>query len=129
MEALGALGPACNILQLIECGCKAVVTAKDLHGTGQDTIESNKNIEFVAREMRELSLGLTKDLPAYNLTGDEEALCRLAQQSGELSNRLLAFLESLKIKRLGSKLATILTALTNMRKKSERDQLQAGLDN
>ncbi|KAI1464943.1 uncharacterized protein F4812DRAFT_466858 [Daldinia caldariorum] len=128
MGALGALGLACNILQLIECGYKAVAMVKDLHGTGQDATESNINTEFVARETRKLSLRLTKGLPASNLTEDEEAIFRLAQQCSKLSSRLLTLIESLKIKRPGSKLDTISTVLRNMRKKSERDQLQASPD-
>ncbi|KAK6953534.1 hypothetical protein Daesc_005839 [Daldinia eschscholtzii] len=129
MEALAALGLACNILQLIECGYKAVVMAKELHGSRQDAIDSNANTEFVAREMRELSLRVMKDLPASGLTEDETALCRLAQQCSDLSNRLLALLESLKTKRRGSKLDIVTTVLRNMRKKHELEQLQASLDN
>ncbi|OTB12252.1 hypothetical protein K445DRAFT_321245 [Daldinia sp. EC12] len=129
MEALAALGLACNILQLIECGYKAIVMAKELHGSRQDAIESNTNTEFVAREMRELSLRVMEDLSAPGLTEDEKALCRLAQQCNDLSNRLLALLESLKTKRRGSKLDIVTTVLRNMRKKYELEQLQASLDN
>ncbi|KAI1377936.1 hypothetical protein F4677DRAFT_458675 [Hypoxylon crocopeplum] len=98
MEALAALGVACNILQLIECGYKVIGLAKELHDSGQETIPSNSEATFVAREMRELSLKLTKDLPSSHLTDDEEALCRLAQQCIQLSNKLLVLLESLRVK-------------------------------
>ncbi|KAI0851727.1 hypothetical protein F5Y00DRAFT_274615 [Daldinia vernicosa] len=128
MEALAAVGLVSNVLQLIECGYKVVLMTKELHESRQDSTQSNNNTAFVAQEMRELSARVMKDLPSSGLTEDEMALCRLAQQCSDLSNKLLALLEDLKTKKPGSKLDIITTVLRNMRKKNERNEIKANLD-
>ncbi|KAI0886806.1 uncharacterized protein GGS22DRAFT_117799 [Annulohypoxylon maeteangense] len=132
MEAVAALGLASNILQLIECGYKVVATAKELYESGEETTNANKNAGFIAQEMRELSLRVMNQLPTSGLTNDERALCQLAQQCSQLSNKLLVLLDDLKLKKPGGKLEAMTGAVTgalrNMRKKKERDQLQADLD-
>ncbi|OTA99702.1 hypothetical protein M426DRAFT_27242 [Hypoxylon sp. CI-4A] len=128
MEALAAVGLASNVLQLIECGYKAVVMAKELYESKQETTQSNANATFLAQEMRELSLKITNNLPTSGLTDDEEALCRLAQQCSQLSGKLLVLLDSLRIKNRRTRLDIVLSVVRNMRKKHERDQLQASLD-
>ncbi|XXH01487.1 hypothetical protein Hte_007847 [Hypoxylon texense] len=129
MEALAAVGLASNVLQFIECGYKVVGMAKELYESGHEATRSNAEAAFVAQEMRELSLKLVKDLPTADLTDEEEALCRLAQQCSLLSNKLLLLLDSLKTKKPRRKIEIIRTVLRNMRKRNERDQLQASLDN
>ncbi|OTA95219.1 hypothetical protein M434DRAFT_29084 [Hypoxylon sp. CO27-5] len=129
MEAVAVVGLASNILQLIECGYKVIVMAKELHGSGQEATQANENATFVAQEMRELSLRIMNDLPKSNLTDDEEAMCRLAQQCSQLSNKLLVLLDSLKVRNPKSKRDMVTAVFRNMRKGGERDQLQAYLDN
>ncbi|KAI1452174.1 hypothetical protein F4805DRAFT_448534 [Annulohypoxylon moriforme] len=129
MEAVAALGLASNVLQLIECGYKVVVMAKELHESGQEATYSNNNASFVAQELQELSLRVMKQLPTSDPTDDEKALCRLAEQCKQLSNKLLVLLDSLKIKKSGGKFDLLTGVLRNIRKKRERDQLQADLDN
>ncbi|OTA55055.1 hypothetical protein K449DRAFT_425929 [Hypoxylon sp. EC38] len=127
--AVAVIGLASNILQLIECGNKVIMIAKELHGSGQDATQANENATFVAQEMRELSLRIINDLPKSNLTDDEEAMCRLAQQCSQLSNKLLVLLDSLKVGNPKRKRDMVTAVFRNMRKRSERDQLQADLDN
>lgn len=129
MEALAALGLASNIIQLIECGFKVIMIAKELHESGQEATHTNKNSGFLAQEMRELSLKLMKQLPSSDLTDDQKALSRLADQCSQLSNKLLVLLDDLKIKKPGRKIYIVTGALRNMRKKRERDQLEADLNN
>ncbi|KAI2463366.1 hypothetical protein F4781DRAFT_416893 [Annulohypoxylon bovei var. microspora] len=129
MEALAAVGLASNILQLIECGYKVIVMAKELHESGQDATYADENAAFVAQEMQELSLRVMKQLPASDLTDDEKALCLLARNCSQLCNKLLVLLDDLKIKKPGRKLDIVTGVLRNMRKRKERDQLQANLDN
>ncbi|KAI1657042.1 hypothetical protein F4813DRAFT_381115 [Daldinia decipiens] len=123
MEALAALGLVSNVLQLIECGYKVVLMAKELHESRQDSIQTNNNTAFVAHKMRELSTRVMKCLPSSDLTEDEKALCRLAQQCSELSNRLLVLLENLKAKKPGSKL-DIITTLQIQISTMSRDHIQ-----
>ncbi|KAI1139173.1 hypothetical protein F5Y05DRAFT_412274 [Hypoxylon sp. FL0543] len=128
MEALAVVGLACNIIQLIECGYKVIVMARDLHGSGQEAIQANENAAFVAQEMRELSLRVMNELPASGLTDDEQALCRLAQQCSQLSNKLLVLLDSLKLGNTRRKRDTVIVVFRNLRKRVERERLQACLD-
>ncbi|KAI0165155.1 hypothetical protein GGR52DRAFT_581875 [Hypoxylon sp. FL1284] len=129
MEALAAVGLASNILQFIDCGYKVVRIAKELYGSGSEETQFNAEATLAAQEMRQLSKRLIKDLPTANLTEDEEALCELAQNCDLLSGKLLVLLESLKTKESQGKLGIVRTAVRNVRKKNERDQLQASLDN
>ncbi|KAI0838352.1 hypothetical protein F5Y06DRAFT_296426 [Hypoxylon sp. FL0890] len=111
MEALAAVGLASNILQLIECGYKVNVMAKELHRSGHDATQTNKSAAFGVQELRELSLSVMNDLPASDLSDDEKAL------------------DSLKVKNPKRKLGTVIVVFRNMRKRGEREQLQACLDN
>lgn len=129
MEALAAVGLTSNILQFIDYGYKAVKLAKELHESSHESTQSNAEATFVAQEMRELGLKLTKDLPTADLTDDEDRLCQLAERCNLLSNKLLLLLESLKRGRSRRKFETIRAAFRNLRKRKERDQLQADLDN
>ncbi|KAI1768465.1 hypothetical protein GGR53DRAFT_478214 [Hypoxylon sp. FL1150] len=129
MEAVAAIGLASNILQFIDYGHRVIVLAKELSKSGHETTYSNAEAAFVAREMRELGLRLTKDLPTADLTVDEERLCRLARKCNLLSDKLLLLLESLEVRRLGTNFEIIRAVFRNIRKRKERDQLQADLDN
>ncbi|KAI0116243.1 hypothetical protein F4776DRAFT_637303 [Hypoxylon sp. NC0597] len=129
IEALAVVGLASNILQLIECGYKVIVMAKELHKSGQEATQSNENATFVAQEMRELSLRIMNDLPESDLNDDEKALCLLAQQCSQLSNKLLVLLDSLKVRDPRRKRDMVTAVFRNIRKRGERDQLQTCLDN
>ncbi|KAI1087973.1 hypothetical protein F5B19DRAFT_473206 [Rostrohypoxylon terebratum] len=129
MGALAALGLVSNIVQLIDCGFRVISLAKELHESGEEATYSNMNSGFLAQEMRELSLKLMKQLPASDLSDDEKALSRLTDQCSRLSNKLLVLLDDLKIKKPGSKVDIVMGVLRNMRKKKERDQLEADLNN
>ncbi|KAI1413392.1 hypothetical protein F5Y13DRAFT_198678 [Hypoxylon sp. FL1857] len=129
MEALAVVGLASNILQFIEYGYKVIVVAKELHESGQDATQSNETTAFLTREMRELSLRVMNDLPESDLTDDEKALSQLAQQCSQLSNKLLVLLDSLKVKGQRRKRDVVTAVFRNIRKRGEREQLRACLDN
>ncbi|KAI0381455.1 hypothetical protein F5Y04DRAFT_82180 [Hypomontagnella monticulosa] len=129
MEALAAVGLASNIFQLIDCGYKVVKMARELQASGREAIESNANASFVAQEMLELSQRVMKDLPRSGLSDDERALCELAEKCSQLSTKLLLLLRQLEVKSKGRRFEILITVFRNMRRRSERDQLQASLDN
>ncbi|KAI1076014.1 hypothetical protein F5B20DRAFT_345999 [Whalleya microplaca] len=128
MEALAVIGLACNILQLVEYGDKAIRIAKELHDPGQATTQSNTEATFVAQKMRELSNRLIKDIPTSNLTEDEQALCQLAQKCSAHSNGLLSLLESLKLNKPAKKINVMKTVWKNIKRRNELSQLKLFLD-
>ncbi|KAI0013930.1 hypothetical protein F4779DRAFT_561949 [Xylariaceae sp. FL0662B] len=128
MEALAFIGLACNILQLVEYGYKALGIAKEFHEPDQDTTQFNREATFMAQEMRELCNRLMKGLPTSNLTEDEQALSQLAQKCSADSNRLLLLLESLKLKKSGRKIDILKTVWENVKSRKELNQLQSILD-
>ncbi|KAI2602605.1 hypothetical protein GGR54DRAFT_493072 [Hypoxylon sp. NC1633] len=128
MEAVVAIGLASNILQLTECGYTVIRIANELRRSGKETTRSNAETALVAKEMRKLSLKLTKDLPTSNLNQDEEALRQLAQQCVQISDKLLALLESMKVRGPGI-LNWVKAAIRIMREGRQRNHLQASLDN
>lgn len=61
MEALAAIGLASNIFQFIEIGYKIVRTANELRTSGKEASRFNHGLEFITREMKELSERLEQD--------------------------------------------------------------------
>ncbi|KAI0397990.1 hypothetical protein F5Y17DRAFT_475820 [Xylariaceae sp. FL0594] len=98
MEALAAIGLASNIFQFVEVGYKIVITAKELRSSGKETIQFNHGLEFITREMKELSERVQQESGLNGLTEDESALLRLSSECQKCSGELLDLLAKLKTK-------------------------------
>ena len=95
---------------------------------GNEATQSNKDLEFMTREMKRLSQSLAKSGPSSRTTDDEKALLELANKCEKWSDDMLAFLDRLKNKDPQSKLAALKASVRNLTAQHERSRLKEGLD-
>ncbi|KAI1654335.1 hypothetical protein F4813DRAFT_213935 [Daldinia decipiens] len=111
MEALAAVGLVSNALQFVSIGYRVLSASKDMHGAGNESSQSNKDVEFITREMERLSLSLEEEFPTLWMTDEEEALRRLIAECRRWSNDMLALLDRLKTENPNSRFEAFRAAL------------------
>ncbi|KAI0886844.1 uncharacterized protein GGS22DRAFT_118401 [Annulohypoxylon maeteangense] len=128
MEPVAVVGLISNVLQFVELGYKLLSASKEMYGAGNEATQSNKNLEFMTREMKRLSQCLTKGGPPPHATDDEQILLELADKCERWADDMLAFLARLKNKNPQSKLAAFKASVRNHTTRHERSRLKEGLD-
>lgn len=96
MEALAAVGLVSNVLQFVSIGYRVLSASKDTYEVDNESSQSNKDVEFITREMKRLSLSLEEEFPTLWMTDEEEALRRLTGECRRWSNDMLTLLDRLK---------------------------------
>lgn len=128
MEAVAAVGLISNILQFVELGYKLLSASKELYDAGNESTASNRNLEFMAREMKRLSQSLATGGSLSHMTDDEQTLLDLVDKCESWADDMLILLDHLKNKNPGSKLAAFKASVQNYNMRHERDRLKEGLD-
>ncbi|KAI0121883.1 hypothetical protein F4814DRAFT_457770 [Daldinia grandis] len=128
MDVLAAVGLVSNVLQFVSVGYRVLSASRDMYGVGNGSSQSNKDVEFITREMRRLSLSLEKEFPTLWITDEEEALQRLVTECRRWSNDMLALLGRLRNGNPNSRFEAFRAALRSHRMRHERDRLERGLD-
>ncbi|KAI1456045.1 hypothetical protein F4805DRAFT_433650 [Annulohypoxylon moriforme] len=128
MEAVAVVGLISNVLQFVELGFKLLSASKEMYGAGNEATQSNRDLEFMSRELKRLSRGLVKDGPPSHATDDERILLELADKCEKWADDMLAFLARLKNKNPESKLAAFKASVRNYSARHERSRLKEGLN-
>jgi hypothetical protein len=126
MEAVVAFGLAANILQFVEFTGQLISSAQELSRQGAKT--KYLELESVAKELRRLADGIGP-LPAKSdmKSGQPEApdaLQRLASRCIEITNELLAVLDSLKLHKGSTKWKSFRQALNSVWKTNQIKDLE-----
>ncbi|RFU32608.1 hypothetical protein B7463_g3712, partial [Scytalidium lignicola] len=127
MDPLTALGLASNILSFIDFGAKVVSSAIDIYDSPSGLTEESRSSEAIVTEMRHFASKL-RPPDDDQLTGDEKALCRLADECDGLSNQIIALIERIRPKDRKLKSASILAGLKSKWHEAERRKLEQRLD-
>lgn len=109
-----------------EFGAKVISGAIEAYGSPSGLAADNRSSELVVTEMQRLAL--TLHLPNdLNLTGNEKALCKLADECVDISTRIIALIEKAKLKNRKSKINAFLAGARSRWYEGERQQLERRL--
>ncbi|KAI1087409.1 hypothetical protein F5B19DRAFT_74971 [Rostrohypoxylon terebratum] len=128
MEAVAVVGLISNILQFVELGYKLISTSKELYNARNESTASNRNLEFMAQEMKRLSQSLATGGSLSQMTDDEQTLLDLVTKCESWADDMLTFLDHLKNKNPGSRIAAFKASMRNYNMRHERHRLKEGLD-
>ncbi|RMY17078.1 hypothetical protein D0867_06292 [Hortaea werneckii] len=97
IDALGSLGLAANILQLLEYGGKLVIAIHEVYESPSGTTVKNLETEKIHIDLRNMSADLCSSKTSKCATEDDLALCDLGRECHSLAFELLHVLDSLKV--------------------------------
>jgi hypothetical protein len=120
MEPVSAFGLAVNTMQVGEYVGKVIKTANLLLQSMDGTLESNDEIEAVARDLEQL----TRITSATMSPDDDESLRLLCDLSQNLANRLVVLMNKIKIPNRGNTIKVFLKAVQTLSVESEAKKIQ-----
>ena len=127
MDPLTAIGLVSNILSFIDFSARLLKGAKEVHDSQHGVLEENRNRETIMREMQRMSTRMS--VPESPEKADEVPSLRiLAGECRQLSTQLMFLLEKIKPDDSSSKAQSILSAIRNKVYDSERESLEATLN-
>ncbi|KAI7486878.1 hypothetical protein KC351_g3064 [Hortaea werneckii] len=97
VDAIGSLGLAANILQLLEYGGKLAMAIHEVYDSPRGATMKNLEIEKIQLDLRDISRGFCSIQPSKCATEDDLALCDLGAECHSLALELLDVLDSLKV--------------------------------
>ncbi|KAI7352978.1 hypothetical protein KC354_g11756 [Hortaea werneckii] len=97
IDALGSLGLAANILQLLEYGGKLVIAIHEVYDSPSGTTVKNVETEKIHIDLRNMSADLCSSQTSKCATEDDLALSDLGRECHSLAFELLHVLDSLKV--------------------------------
>lgn len=107
MEPLTALSVASSVIQFVDFGSKLLANGRQLYRSAEGVLTENVDLELVASDLHNLTMGLKRKLPknralgrpgkARQLNDDDEALDRLCERCVEIAETLMKLLEKLKV--------------------------------
>ena len=97
VDAIGSLGLAANILQLLEYGGKLAMAIHEVYDSPRGATVKNLEIEKIQLDLRDISWSFCSIQPSKCATEDDLALCDLGAECHSLALELLDVLDSLKV--------------------------------
>ncbi|RMY92074.1 hypothetical protein D0862_09560 [Hortaea werneckii] len=97
IDALGSLGLAANILQLLEYGGKLAIAIHEVYDSPRGATVKNLETEKIQLDLQDITRGLCSPQTSKCATEDDVALCDLGRECHYLALELLDVLDSLKI--------------------------------
>lgn len=97
IDALGSLGLAANILQLLEYGGKLAIAIHEVYESPGGATAKNLETEKIQLDLRNMSADLCSSQTSKCATEDDLALCDLGRECHSLAFELLHVLDSLKV--------------------------------
>lgn len=127
MDPLTAIGLVSNILSFIDFSARLLEGAKEVHDSQNGVLEENRNRETVVREMQRMSTRMLVSGSSEKAI-DDSTLGILAAECRGLSTQLISLLEKIKPEDSASKAQSFLSAMRNKVYNSERESLEARLN-
>ena len=95
-EALAIIGLAANIAQFLEYGINFACTAKKAYHSADDFGRNWSELESVVDSIKRHCAQITSFSGSVNLSPDEQAIRKIAEQCGLVTDELLGVLEPLR---------------------------------
>jgi hypothetical protein len=127
MDPLVAISLASNILAFIDYGAKAISGAIDIYGSPYGLTEEDLSAEAIATEMSSF-ISRLKTANDESLTGNEAALCKLANECSGLSGQIIELVQKVKPKDSNSKAQSLFAGFRSKWYEGERQKLERRLD-
>lgn len=127
MDPLTAIGLVSNILSFIDFSARLLKGAKEVYDSQHGVLEENRNRETIVREMQRMSTRMLVS-ESSEKANDDSTLGILAAECRGLSTELISLLEKIKPDDSGSKAQSFLSAMRNRVYNSERESLEARLN-
>jgi hypothetical protein len=124
MDPISAFSLACSVIQVVDFGFKVAAGCREIYASG--SLEVNDHLEYVAINLRQISEEIENGAAA-NPTRDKE-LADLASKCAVTSRKLLAILESIKMKSQNGKRIALGKTISAMLKKNAIDDLRKQLE-
>ncbi|OTA25099.1 hypothetical protein BTJ68_13670 [Hortaea werneckii EXF-2000] len=97
IDALGSLGLAANILQLLEYGGKLAIAIHEVYDSPRGATVKNLETEKIQLDLQDITRDLFSPQTSKGATEDDLALCDLGRECHSLALELLDVLDSLKV--------------------------------
>ena len=101
LEPLSAFSLACNVIQIVETGCKLLSAAADYYQAGNGALKEHKDLREVSRTLNNLSASLKSSLESPGsgtLSPEETRLLQANEECLRLSKDFIDLLDRLKVK-------------------------------
>lgn len=129
MDPLSAIGLVSSVITFIDFGYEVMAAAKEVRASTTGTTTANKHVEFLNTRMQAVAADLAAGKSTQgSMSADTRRLTELADKCLELSNDLKSLLDKLRANNPKSKRQILSAIVQNMRKKDQKKELEARLD-
>lgn len=129
MDPLSAIGLVSSVITFIDFGYEVISAAREVRASATGTTKANKHIEFLNTRMEAVATDLVAAKSSRgDMSADARQLTELADMCLQLTNELRKLLEKLRVGNPKSKRQVLSTIVQNVRKKDQKKDLEARLD-
>lgn len=127
MDPLTALGLASAILQIVDFSSKLVHGAKEAYSSASGTTTELEDSEIGVNSLKRLTRQLDVDVTAAHLSTEDKNLIDLKKGCEKLSGEIEDIVQATKVKKSGSKRASLEVSLKAMSRKKKIASLEGRL--
>ena len=127
MDPITAIGLVASIFSVIDFASNILQGAWQINDSLSGTLEENRSVEVVVKEMETLSSKLLAPDPSISF-GEDRQLCVLALECHTLSEELVKLLKRIKAKNPHSKSQSLWSALKAQIYQKDKEDLLKRLD-
>lgn len=129
MDPACAIGLVSSVITFIDFGYEIITAAKEVRASATGTTTANNHAEFLNTRMEAVAndLAASKSNPG-GASSDARRLAELADKCLALSNDLKSLLDKLRADNPKSKRQVFSAMVQNVRKKDQKKELEARLD-
>jgi hypothetical protein len=127
MDPLTVIGLVSNIISFVDFGAKIFAGAREIQKSGSGTLEENRSLERVVRDVKGFSSKLLTPEGA-SFIGEDGRLCELAGECRALCDALVQLLEKIKVKDPKSRTQSFVSVMKSFVHQAEKKELQQRLD-
>lgn len=129
MDPLSAIGLVSSVITFIDFGYEVISAAREVRSSATGTTPANNHIEFLNARIEAVATDLAAAKSNQgNMSADTRRLTELADKCLELSNDLKRLLDKLRANNPKSKRQVFSVIVQNVRKKDQKRDLEARLD-
>lgn len=128
MDPASAIGLVSSVITFIDFGYELITAAREVHASATGTTAANDHINFLNTRMEAVAKDLAVAKSSRGMSADTQRLAELADKCLTLSNDLKKLLDKLRANNRNSKRQVFSVIVNNVRKKDEKKELEARLD-
>lgn len=129
MDPLSAIGLVSSVITFIDFGYEVISAAREVRASATGTTTANKHIDFLNTRMEAVATDLVAASSGRrDMSADAQQLTELADKCLQLTNELKKLLDKLRASNPKSKRQVLTTIVQTVRKKDQKKELEARLD-